>query len=142
VEERYRIGSTVAVEVAVIRHEQREEGYAQWSTALTLVHGATTISLPGHYASVLAGRLRGAVPRLDRPGRIGRDEFLDLTAVVRDGATSVVVSSTARSPVRVSVELPADEVVSLAELLEAAADLIETLRPGIGIVPDRLPDPL
>jgi hypothetical protein len=141
-EERYRIGSTGSVDVAVIRHEQRAEGYAQWSTALTLVHGDATISLPGHYAAVLGDRLRAALPRLERPGRLGRDEFLDLTAIVRDDETSVVISSTARSPVRVSVEVPADDVHELAALLDAAAELIETLRPGIGIVPDRLPDAL
>jgi hypothetical protein len=139
VEERYRIGSTESVAVSVLRHEGRQEGYPQWSTAIGLVSGDATVSVPGHYASVLAGRLRVALGGLRRPSR---DEYLDLTAVVRDGASTLVLSSTARSPVRVSVELPAAELEPLAGLLDAAADLIETLRPGIGIVPDRLPDRL
>jgi hypothetical protein len=142
VEERYRIGSTDSVAVAVIRHERVEESYAQWSTAMTLGDGEATISVPGHYAAVLAERLRVALSRLARAGRLGRDEYLDLTSVVRDGETTLVISSTSRSPVRVSVELPAEEVEPVARLLDAAAELIETLRPGIGLVPDRLPDRL
>jgi hypothetical protein len=142
VEERYRIGSTALVAVAVIRHESRDEGYARWSASIGLVDGDATVAVPGHYAGVLAARLRAAAPRLAAPGRIGRDEYLDLTVLVRDRESTLALSSTARSPVRVSVELPAREVEPLAELLEAAADLIETLRPGIGLVPDRLPDRL
>jgi len=137
VEERYRIGATESVAVAVIRHEGRPEGYPQWTTAIGLVGGEATVSVPGHYAAVLAGRLRVAAGGLRRPSR---DEYLDLTPVVRDGESALVLSSTARSPVRVSVELPADELEPLVVLLDAAAELIETLRPGIGIVPDRLPD--
>jgi hypothetical protein len=44
--------------------------------------------------------------------------------------------------VRVTVEVPRDEVGALAELLERAQALIETLRQGLGLVPDSLPEAL
>ena len=51
-------------------------------------------------------------------------------------------SSTARSPVRVTIEVPRVELDSLAELLDEAQTLIEELRQGLGLVPDSLPDAL
>jgi hypothetical protein len=44
--------------------------------------------------------------------------------------------------VRVTVEVPRDEVDELAALLTDAQTLIETLRQGLGLVPDSLPDAL
>jgi hypothetical protein len=44
--------------------------------------------------------------------------------------------------VRVSVEVPRVEVDDLAALLAEAQQLIETLRQGLGLVPDSLPEVL
>ena len=43
---------------------------------------------------------------------------------------------------RVTVEVPRDELVELASLLDHAQQLIEELRQGLGLVPDSLPDAL
>lgn len=142
-DERYPTGETASAAVAVVRHARGDaDSYASWSTAVALVGGEATLSLPGHYAGVLAARLRSAAARWGDAARLGRDEYLDLTAVVRDGVESLALSSTVRSPVRVSVEAPRDELSDLATLLEDAQDLIETLRHGVGLVPDSLPDRL
>jgi hypothetical protein len=139
VEERYPIGETGSAAVSVLRHEREQPGYAQLSVAVS-VHGSeATLRLPGHYAAVLAARLRGADGRFTG-GRLGRDEYLELTAVDRDGEETLALSSTPRSPVRVTVELPREELVALAEVLEEAADVVETLRQGITAIPDRLPE--
>jgi hypothetical protein len=74
--------------------------------------------------------------------RVARDEYLDLTALARDGEETLALSSTARSPVRVTVEVSRGELVELALLLERAQELIEQLRQGLGLVPDSLPDAL
>jgi hypothetical protein len=42
--------------------------------------------------------------------------------------------------VRVTIEVPRDEVDELAALLAEAQHVIETLRQGLGIVPDSLPE--
>jgi len=42
--------------------------------------------------------------------------------------------------VRVTVEVPRDELAPLAELLDKAQQLIEELRQGLGLVPDSVPD--
>ena len=77
------------------------------------------------------------------PGvRLRRDEYLDLTALVRGDEETLALSSTARSPVRVTVEVPRAEIEGLADLLETAQALIETLRQGLGLIPDSLPDVL
>jgi hypothetical protein len=55
---------------------------------------------------------------------------------------TLALSSTARSPVRVTIEVPRDEVEELASLLGDAQRLIETLRQGLGMVPDSLPEAL
>jgi hypothetical protein len=141
VEERYPIGSTASAAVAVLRHQRAETGYPQWTVAIAVREGDATLRLPGHYAAVLAARLRGAHAHFGRGGRLGRDEYLDLTAIERDSDESLALSSTARSPVRVTVEVPRDELESLAQLLDGAADVVETLRQGIALVPDRLPEP-
>ena len=70
----------------------------------------------------------------------GRDEYLDLTALTREDEETLALSSTARSPVRVTVEVPRGELEDLAILLDSAQQLIEELRQGLGLVPDSLPD--
>jgi len=141
VEERYRIGATESVDVAVIRHERRD-GYLEWTVAVGLRGGEGTVHVPGHYPAVLAQRLRAAEAAFAPGGRLGRDEYLDLTALARDGDESLALSSTARSPVRVTVEVPRGELAELANLLDHAQQLIEELRQGVGLVPDSLPDAL
>ncbi len=77
------------------------------------------------------------------PGRrLARDEYLDVTALATDDVETLALSSTARSPVRVTIEVPRDEVDELASLLGEAQRLIETLRQGLGMVPDSLPEAL
>jgi hypothetical protein len=138
-DERYPIGETASVAVAVLRHDRPDVGYQPWSAAIGLRGGEATVLVPGHYPGVLAQRLRAAADRFS-PGRLGRDEYLDLTAIARDEEESLALSSTARSPVRVTLEVPRDEIGELASLLDAAQQLIEELRQGIGLVPDSLPD--
>jgi hypothetical protein len=65
-----------------------------------------------------------------------------VTALTTDDIDTIALSSTARSPVRVTVEVPRDEVDELALLLADAQQLIETLRQGLGLVPDSLPEAL
>ena len=143
-DERYPIGETDSVTVAVLRHERREAGYPMWSAAIGLRGREATVHVPGHYPGVLAQRLRKADERFAPGARLpaGRDEYLDLTALVREGEETLALSSTARSPVRVTVEVPRTELEPLAELLDAAQRLIEELRQGLGLVPDSLPDVL
>jgi hypothetical protein len=100
------------------------------------------VHVPGHYPGVLAQRVRAAGERFAPGMRLARDEYLDLTALARDGEETLALSSTARSPVRVTIEVPRDELVELASLLEHAQQLIEELRQGLGLVPDSLPEPL
>jgi hypothetical protein len=140
-DERYPIGETASTAVAVLRHSRPEAGYGQWSVTIALRSGEATLRVPGHYAPVLAARLRGAEARFPRGGRLGRDEYLDVTAIEREGEQTLALSSSVRSPVRVSVEVPREELEPLAELLETAGDVVETLREGIGGIPDRLPEP-
>jgi len=144
-DERYPIGETDSVSVVVIRHERREAGYPMWSAALTTRAGEATVLVPGHYPGVLATRLRQAdarwVPGAKLPS--GRDEYLELTALVRAyDEETLALSSSARSPVRVTVEVPRGELLELATVLEQAQELIEELRQGLGLVPDSLPDAL
>ena len=139
-DERYPIGETESVSVAVLRHGAGE-GYAQWSVAVGLRGGEATVHVPGHYPAVLAGRVRAAAARFTPGARLGRDEYLDLTALARADEESLALTSTARSPVRVTLEVPRDELDPLAALLDEAQRLIEELRQGIGLVPDSIPDP-
>jgi hypothetical protein len=141
-EERYPIGLTPSCSVAVLRHNGGGEGYAGWSAAIGLRSGEATIRVPGHYAGVLAERLRTAAERFEPGRRLARDEYLDITALATDGVETLALSSTARSPVRVTVEVPQGEIDELASLLEEARALIETLRQGLGLVPDSLPEVL
>ena len=141
-DERYPIGETDSVSVAVLRHERRDAGYTMWSATIGLRGGEATVSVPGHYPGVLAQRLRAADAEFAPGTRLGRDEYLDLTALAREGEESLALSSTARSPVRVTIELPRGEVEPLAQLLEQGQVLIEELRQGLGLVPDSLPDAL
>ena len=142
--ERYPIGETDSIGVAVLRHDAREPGYPQWSVALTTSGAEATVHVPGHYPGVLALRLRQADDRFAPGAKLpaGRDEYLELTALVRDGEETLALSSTARSPVRVTVEVPRAELGELAALLEQAQQLIEELRKGVGLIPDSLPDAL
>jgi hypothetical protein len=98
--------------------------------------------VPGHYPGVLAERLGAAAERFEPGRRLARDEYLDVTALVTDDLETVALSSSARSPVRVTLEVPRDEVEELASLLADAQQLIETLRQGLGLVPDSLPEAL
>jgi hypothetical protein len=98
--------------------------------------------VPGHYAGVLAERLGAATERFTPGRRLARDEYLDITALVTDDVETLGLSSTARSPVRVTVEVPLDEADGLSLLLAEAQRLIETLRQGLGMVPDSLPEML
>jgi hypothetical protein len=142
VDERYPIGETDSVVVAVLRHERAEAGYTMWSTAITTRGGEATVHVPGHYAGVLATRLRRANELFVAGAKLpaGRDEYLELTALARDDGETLALSSTARSPVRVTVEVLRREVTELADLLERAQELIDELRQGLGLVPDSLPD--
>ena len=143
-EERYPIGETGSVSLAVLRHERRDGGYPMWSAALATRGGEATVHVPGHYPGVLADRLRRADERFVPGAKLpaGRDEYLELTALVRHGEETLALSSTARSPVRVTVEVPRAELGELATLLEHAQQLIEELRKGVGLIPDSLPDAL
>lgn len=141
-EERYPIGATGSCTVAVQRGDGAGSGYDGWSAAIGLRSGEATVRVPGHYAGVLAERLRSADERFSPGLRLARDEYLDVTALVADGEETVALSSTARSPVRVTVEVPRDEIDDLAMLLADAQALIETLRQGLGLVPDSLPEKL
>jgi hypothetical protein len=140
VEERYPVGTTPSCAVAVLRHDGRGDGYAGWSATVGLRSGEATVRVPGHYAGVLAERLRSAAETFAPGRRLARDEYLDVTALAADGVDTVALSSTARSPVRVTLEVPRDEVEELAGVLAEAQALIETLRQGLGLVPDTLPD--
>jgi hypothetical protein len=142
-DERYPIGETDSIAVAVLRHDRRDAAYAEWSASIGLRGGEGTVHVPGHYPGVLAQRLRNADESFAPGSRTGRDEYLDLTALARDdGEQSLAISSTARSPVRVTIEVPRGELAELANLLEQAQRLIEELRQGLGLVPDSLPDAL
>jgi hypothetical protein len=143
VDERYPIGETDSVAVVVIRHERREAGYPMWSAAIATRGGEATVHVPGHYPGVLAGRLRQAEARWTPGAKLpaGRDEYLELTALVRAyDEETLALSSSARSPVRVTVEVPRAELLELAAVLDHAQELIEELRQGLGLVPDSLPD--
>jgi hypothetical protein len=141
-EERYPIGVTESCTVTVLRHEGSGDGYGSWSAAIGLRSGEATIRVPGHYAGVLAERLRAAAERFAPGRRLARDEYLDVTALATDGFETLALSSTARSPVRVTVEVPRDEAGELTSLLDEAQRLIDTLRQGLGLVPDSLPEAL
>ena len=144
-DERYPIGETDSVSVVVIRHERREAGYPMWSAALATRGGEATVHVPGHYPGVLASRLRQAEERWTPGAKLpaGRDEYLELTALVRAyDEETLALSSSARSPVRVTVEVPRAELLELASVLDRAQELIEELRQGLGLVPDSLPDAL
>ena len=141
-EERYPIGETDSVSVVVLRHERREAGYPMWSSAIATRGGDATVLVPGHYPGVLAQRLRQANERFVAGAKLpaGRDEYLELTALARDDEETLALSSTARSPVRVTIEVPRSEIPELANLLDHAQRLIDELRQGLGLVPDSLPD--
>jgi hypothetical protein len=139
-EERYPVGVTPSCAVQVLRHEGDGSGYGSWSVTIGLRSGEATMRVPGHYAGVLAERLGSSAERFAPGRRLARDEYLDVTALATDGVETLALSSTARSPVRVTVEVPRGEGDDLAALLAEAQQLIETLRQGLGLVPDSLPE--
>ena len=141
-EERYPVGATASCAVHVLRHDDGGDGYGSWSATIGLLSGEATIRVPGHYAGVLAQRLATAPERFAPGRRLARDEYLDITALATDDVETIGLSSTARSPVRVTVEVPLGEADELALLLAEAQRLIETLRQGLGMVPDSLPEVL
>jgi hypothetical protein len=141
-EERYPVGVTPSCTVHVLRQEGDAAGYASWSATIGLRSGEATIRIPGHYAGVLAQRLGAAAERFEPGRRLARDEYLDMTALATDDVETLALSSTARSPVRVTIEVPRGEIEDLGLLLAEAQRLIETLRQGLGLVPDSLPDAL
>src|SRR6185312_17335392 len=124
-DERYPIGETLSVAVAVLRHERRDAGYPMWSASIATRGGEATVHVPGHYPGVLATRLRQADERFVPGAKLpaGRDEYLELTALVREDEETLALSSSARSPVRVTVEVPRPELGELATLLEQAQQL-------------------
>ncbi|MES1246049.1 MAG: hypothetical protein ABUS54_00045 [Actinomycetota bacterium] len=140
--ERYPIGETDSIGVAVLRHDlPADAGYTRWSVALSTSGGEATVHIPGHYPGVLSQRLRQAESRFAPGAKLpaGRDEFLDLTAIVRGDEETLALSSTPRSPVRVTVEVPRGELLPLADVLAHAQELIEELR-SPGLIPDVIPD--
>ena len=139
-EERYPVGATASCAVHVLRHDGGGDGYGSWSATIGLRSGEATIRVPGHYAGVLAERLCAAPERFEPGRRLARDEYLDITALTTDDVETIGLSSTARSPVRVTVEVPLEEADDLASLLAHAQRLIDTLRQGLGMVPDSLPE--
>ena len=141
-EERYPVGATASCAVHVLRHDDGGDDYGSWSATIGLLSGEATIRVPGHYAGVLAQRLATAPERFAPGRRLARDEYLDITALATDDVETIGLSSTARSPVRVTVEVPLGEADELALLLAEAQRLIETLRQGLGMVPDSLPEVL
>ncbi|HKD93550.1 MAG TPA: hypothetical protein VKB43_02445 [Gaiellaceae bacterium] len=141
-EERYPIGVTETLAVHVLRHDGDGDAYGSWSATIGLRSGEATIRVPGHYAGVLAERLGAAAERFTPGQRLARDEYLDVTALATGNVETLAISSTARSPVRVTVEVPRDEADELASLLADAQRLIETLRQGLGLVPDSIPETL
>jgi hypothetical protein len=141
-EEQYPVGTTASCAVRVLRHDDGGDGYGSWSATIGLRSGEATIRVPGHYAGVLADRLESAAERFEPGRRLARDEYLDITALATDDVETIGLSSTARSPVRVTVEVPLDEAHELASLLAEAQRLIDTLRQGLGMVPDSLPEAL
>ena len=139
-EERYPIGVTGSCAVTVLRQDGAENGYGGWSVAIGLLSGEATVRVPGHYAGLLGEALRSADVRFAPGARLARDEYLVVTGLIVGGLETVALSSTARSPVRVTVEVPRDELEDLAALLARGQELIETLRQGLGLVPDSLPE--
>ena len=75
-DERYPIGETDSVVVAVLRHERREAGLPDVVGGDRTRGGEATVLVPGHYPGVLAQRLRAG------------DERFVHGASCRPGATS------------------------------------------------------
>src|SRR5947209_8813000 len=116
-DERYPIGVTSSCAVTVLRQDAAENGYGGWSAAIGLLSGDAAVRVPGHYAGLLGDALRSADERFAPGARLARDEYLDVTGLIVEGLETVALSSTARSPVRVTVEVPRGELDDLAALL-------------------------
>ncbi len=139
----YPVGESGGVRVEVRRDDRADEGFTGFGVCLALDQGAAIVRLPGHYGAELATRIRQAEAALSagvmRARRTYRDEYLDLTVVAGEDG-ELLLSSTARVPLRLTVRLPQHELLALAGLLEQAHALVETLRRGLGLVPDHLPE--
>lgn len=137
-EERYPVRATRSCAAAVPRRKGARAGNASRSAPIGLRSGGTTIHVPGHCAGLPAERLPAAPERFAPGRRLARDEHLDVTRVSARDAETVALSFAARSPVQVTVEVPRRDVEELPALLAEAQRLIETLRQGLGLVPDSL----
>ena len=139
-DERYPIGETDSVAVAVLRHDRATRATSEWSVAIGLRSGEATVHVPGHYPGVLAGRLRAADAQFAPGARLGRDEYLDLTALAREDEETLALSSTARvagARHRRGAARGARAALAPARR-SAAAD--RGAAPGLGLVPDSVPD--
>ena len=113
-DERYPIGETTSVGVAVLRHERHDAGYPMWSASIGLRGGEATVSVPGHYPAVLAQRLRAADAQF---APACASAATSTSTSPRSRATARRRSRSrrrARSPVRVTVEVPRNELDQLA----------------------------
>jgi len=91
-------------------------------------------------ARVAAGLDVRGVPTSEATAALARS--LGIKLLSPDDVETIGLSSTARSPVRVTIEVPLEEADALALLLAEAQRLIDTLRQGLGMVPDSLPEVL
>src|SRR4051794_37564798 len=141
--ESYPIGACGGMRVEVQRDERAEAGFAGFGVCLALDEHNAVVRLPGHYGAELAGRIREAEGVLargpDAARRTYRDEYLDLT-VLPGAEGELLVSSSARVPLRMSVRVARRDLLPLAALLESAHELVDTLRHGVALVPDSLPE--
>ena len=139
----YPVGDSGDVRVEVRRDDGADDGFAGFGVCLSLDSGSALVRLPGHYGGELAARIRQAEAALSagvvRARRTYRDEYLDLTVIAGEEG-ELLLSSSARVPLRLTVRLPQQELLPLATLLEQAHQLVETLRQGLGLVPDHLPE--
>lgn len=137
------MGESGGVRVEVCRDARADDGFAGFGVCLSLDQGSAIVRLPGHYGAELAARIRDAdsalAAGLPRARRTYRDEYLDLTAIAGDEG-ELLLSSSARVPLRLTVRLPQQDLLPLAALLEHAHELVDTLRQGLGLVPDHLPE--
>ncbi len=69
-DERYPIGETETVAVAVLRHERREAGYPMWSASIGLRGGEATVTVPGHYPGVPRTEVEPLAQLLDDAQRL------------------------------------------------------------------------
>ena len=142
--ESYPIGASGGVRVEVQRAEHADDGLAgltRFSVCLAVDDGSVVVRLPGHYGAELAARLRDGEEALGRGGR--RLAHLPRRVPRPDGAPR-------RGGARPQLDLARAPAAlrpprrprprGTADLLDRAHKLVDTLRHGVGLVPDRLPD--